>query len=357
MTTVERAEALVGAALPLPDLCLSSVKDLTQLVEQELSHPEILDDFQTYGKIQARAMAPVCILHVVSSNTPMAALQSLIRGLLLGSRNWVKLPTGGLSEVDAFVQRLPVELQALVITSETLEDAWMREAEVVVVFGSDETITHFRQRCRPNQTFLAHGHKISFGIVYDDADTSLAGAAADVCRYDQKGCLSLHTVYVDVMRCGTVHAYGERLAEAMRDYVSIHPIGERTDGERTEIQHLRGSYAFRAANDPRVSVFESEGSTEWTVICEEDPLLAASCTNCVVYVKPLPTPLADQLFMVQPYLSTVAIWPFDMDTARSLSDLGATRISAMGKSQAPSFFWHQDGMPALANMVRWIDVG
>ena len=357
MTTAQRAEALHRAAKPLPDLCLTSAETLTHLVTRELSHAEILDDFQAYGSIHAQAVAPASIFHVVGSNTPLAALQSLIRGLLLGSRNRVKLPSGGLAEVDTFIGRLPNTLQALVETEETLNDAWLREAEVVVAFGSDETIAYFRQRCRPHQVFLAHGHRISFGVVYDDAEASLAGAATDVCKFDQKGCLSLHTIYVDVIRCGPIHAYGKRLAEAMRNHIASNPIGDRSDGERTEIQHLRGSYAFRAANDPRVSVFESEGSTEWTVICEEDPLLAASCTNCVVYVKPLPNSLSEQLIMVHPHLSTIAIWPFDLDTARSLSRIGASRICAIGNAQEPSFFWHQDGMPTLANMVRWVDAG
>ncbi len=355
MTTSERAEALAIAASAFPHLHLQRPDQLLEVVRLELGHEALLDDFQAYGSGHAKAVRPEEILHIVSGNTPFAGLQSLIRGLLLGSRNHLKLPSQGLPELEAFVKALPAELQTQVQIEKALPNEWLTSADAVVVFGSDETIARFRAHCLPNQIFVPHGHKISFGIVFDDPENSYERAAADIGLHDQKGCLSLQTIYIDTARCGTVHAYGEQLGKALAVFGEAHPRGEITMAEETEIQHLRGSYGFRAATDPRISLFVSENSTEWTVICEEDSYFAGSSGNRLVFVKPLTVPLEPAFLTVRPHLSTIALWPYELDRVRTLVGLGASRFCALGESQAPPWTWHQDGGPSLARLVHWID--
>ena len=88
--TRDRAEVIVRAAAGfrefLGDL---AVEDLLRLVELEIGS---LDGFADRGDIRSMALAPRTILHVVSGNSPHAGLQSLVRGVLLGSRNLVKAP-------------------------------------------------------------------------------------------------------------------------------------------------------------------------------------------------------------------------------------------------------------------------
>jgi hypothetical protein len=115
----------------------------------------------------------------VSGNTPAAGLQSLIRGLLLGSHNLAKLPAAGLSDLAQFREALPRELAENVEFSSDLPEEWLARAEAAIVFGSDETIAHFRGRVRSDQTFIAHGHRLSFGVIFDDpAFASVADAGA-----------------------------------------------------------------------------------------------------------------------------------------------------------------------------------
>ncbi len=161
----ERARHLAAAAAPFREL-LGSVTsdDLLALLRAELGHPGILDGFQPHGAHLTRAVAPPVILHVVSGNTPHAGLQSLLRGLLLGSHNLCKLPAGNLvPELATFRAVLPPELAASVELSETLPDAWLERADAAVVFGSDETVELLRRRSPPGRTFLAHGHRVSLG--------------------------------------------------------------------------------------------------------------------------------------------------------------------------------------------------
>ena len=141
MTTTERAHALATAAEPFRALLgPTSAADLLAWVEAELGSAEALDRWFPHGRARTKALAPGTILHVVSGNTPHAALQTLIGGLLLGSRNLVKLPRNGLAEVDGFLSRLPKCMQALAESSKDLPDAWLSSVDAVVVYSSVDPV-------------------------------------------------------------------------------------------------------------------------------------------------------------------------------------------------------------------------
>lgn len=352
MTTAERARALAEAAAHFPILGSVAADDLIEVVRLELGHPEILDGFRPYGGHFSRVEPLGVILHIVSGNTPHAALQSLVRGLLLGARNLVKIPSEGLPEVEEFLGHLPVELRETVMVSSALPDAWLREAAVVVVFGSDETVAHFRKRVRSGAVFEAHPHRVSLEVVFEDApDDVVAAIAGDISRFGQKGCLSPHDIYV----AGDVRAFAARLAEAMQRYEERDPRGPVTTLEAAEIADTRANYRFRSASDPRVAIWESAGSSAWTVIFEDDPWFAASCLNRVVYVKPLADDLAAALEPILPWLAAVGIWPATPEAAERVATLRPSRICPAGRMQVPPVTWHQEGRQSLAPMARWVD--
>ena len=349
MTTYERAEMIVRAAGEFTEfLGELRVDDLMRLVELELGS---LDEFVEWGDLHSKAIAPETILHIVSGNSPHAGMQSVVRGVLLGSRNLVKVSKGCGAEISAFSE----QLGGLVEVAEDLDDEWLDVAEAVIVFGSDETVEHFRDLVRPDQVFVPHGHRVSFGVVLDPTAEAAKLAARDVSLFDQQGCLSPHGIYV----AGDAKGFCELLAEEMAVFDNHTPRRELSVGEAAEVMRLRSSYAFREASDSRVKVWQSEGNTHWTVIYEQEAQFAASCLNRVVFVKPLPEAEAMEsaLAMVGDYLSTISIWPFSIEEAEKWSGLGASRICPLGKAQEPSVFWHQDGGQVLAPLVRWVDAG
>ena len=69
-----------------------SYSDLIEILNKELGDSKALDEFVKYGDVFAKANAITPILHIVSGNTPEAAIQSITRGLLVGAKNFVKLP-------------------------------------------------------------------------------------------------------------------------------------------------------------------------------------------------------------------------------------------------------------------------
>ena len=352
MKSAERAAILARAAHRFPLLGTVTANDLIDVVRLELGHAEILDGFRPYAGGFSRAVPIDPVLHVISGNTPHAGLQSLIRGLLVGARNFVKLPSGGLPEVEEFVGLLPPSLRETVVTSTDLPEGWLQESKAWIVFGSDQTISHFQRRLPSGIVFEAHAHRISLGIVFDDARGDSAPlAAADVARFNQKGCLSPHDFYVATEAKG----YAARLAKALAQHELKNPRGTITPLEAAEIADTRANYRFRSANDSRVAIWESKNSTAWTVIYEEDTWFASSCLNRVVFVKPLPPHLQSALGPASSWVAAVGIWPATHEYAERAAVLQPSRICPLGYMQNPPFSWHQEGRQTLAPLVRWVD--
>lgn len=351
MTTREIATHLAQAVRGFPLLGEIRCDDLLTLVETELGHPEALDDFQACGTHRARAIAPRTILHVISGNTAHAGLQTLLRGLLLGSHNLCKIPRTGASELNAFAAALPSALASRVEISSELNDDWLARADALVVFGDDDTIAHFRGLARPDQILVAHGHRVSFGVIFGDQAGAAPAAARDASLFDQQGCLSPHLFYV----AGDARSFAARLAHEMEAYEEHSPRGKLGPSESADIAEVRATAAFRAAQGEEVALWQSRNSTAWTVIFQNSTAFVPSCLNRVVRVLPLPGDLSAALASVRPHLSTAGIWPATGDNAALLADTGVTRICPLGNMQNPPLTWHADGQRVLAPLVRWLD--
>lgn len=349
MNTSQIAQAIAQAAAPFG----VRAEDLMEMVQLELGNA--LDEFVPWGKrTRTRAFGPEVLLHVLSGNTPQAALQSIVRGLLLRAHNLCKLPSSGLPEIEAFCSALPPSLAQTVELNRQLPEDWLDKAEVIVVFGDDSTIEHFQKLARADQRVIAHGHKVSFGIVFEDPDFESAPAAAkDVSLFDQQGCLSPHLLYVRQNASG----YAAALAREMEEFNRHTPRSPLRAQETAAIASLREEYSFATANRVGSQLHVSQGSTAWTVIYDPDPLFRPSCLNRVVFVKPFPEDWSAALLPVKRHISAVGFWPPNhCEFSELLSRLGATRICPIGTMQNPPWSWHQDGQSTLGTLVRWVDL-
>ena len=357
ISTHDRIQLLAEAsALPYVEALMGKITahDLSLWLEAELGNPNALDGFHPHGDLLSKAYAPKYILHIVSGNTPHAAIQSIIRGLLLGSHNIIKLPSAGLPELSESIQQFPSELKGLIETHDELTEELLNKADAVIAIGSDAAIDAIHKKTRPDQIFIPHGHKVSIGIVYDDYKGAANLAARDVSLYNQQGCLSPHAIYVQ----GNIMEFAELLAVEMGKFTTYNPPAPISLSEAGAIRNLRETTRFIAGNNTTTKLWESNDSLDWTIVCESDPLLKLSCLNRCVYVKPLPTDLnVMSLGPESQHLSTIAIHPFKQNTVTSLTELPAHRICPLGQSQQPSLFWHHDGFAPLASLVKWKDIG
>ena len=362
-STRERAKALSIALADYPHVFGSAVSmaDLLEFVRLELGDSQALDDFCPRGKIHSKAIPPKRILHFVEETLDVA-LTSLVLGILAGSHNRVQVPSGASTAAVAvrnFAQALPAGLQLLIEIAVSDSTEWLRNSDAVIVNGADETIARVRSKIRPWQKFIAHGPRLSFAIILESGDdAAVERAAADVCLFDQHSSQSVHDIYVHERSRGEARAYAAKLSVAMREFNGKQPRRPISVGTARDIFELRRSYANRAASDNRVAIWQSENTTDWTVIYEEDPQFAVSCLNRLVFVKPLPPleSMPEHLRLVRPHLSSIAVWPCTDENWRSVAGLGATRVCALGNSHLTTVFSHQDGQPSLAKLVDWIDI-
>lgn len=349
MNLEERIEAVVGASSEFPWLGRLTVKAVREWIVLELGDPPLMP--QRYGRHQVVATPYSPILHIVSGNTPHAALQTLIRGILVGGENLVKIPSNGLPEVERFVGLLPKPIQPMI--DHGLPDSWVETAAAIVVFGSDETIATFASRVRPWQRFLPHGNKVSFVIILGDYPETIAQVAArDVHAFDQLGCLSPQFFYIE----NHPERFGAQLANGLENLSRCSPLPERAIESAAAIRSFREDWRFRAAMDPRIHLWESRESLEWTVILDPDREFKAGPLHRTIFVQNLPAHPERLLAPLKRFISTIGIYPMNSETVQLAVRIGAQRVCPVGEMQNPPLTWHHDGWPSLSSLVRFVDI-
>lgn len=344
--------------------------DLWRLVRRELADPGLLDDFVPQaGGGWERAYGPGLTAIVLSGNVFPVAVESMILALLAKSPALVKASARDRLFPALFARSIaatePRTGEAMAVRwwtggDEAVERAVFGAVDAVVVYGSADAVAAVRGRTPAATRFIAHGPKISFGIVAPDytADPAMARAAAhDVSWFDQQGCVSPHTLYV-LGGSSDAIAVARLLATEMAVVEQAMPRGTLTPAEAARVHQARGVAEFR----PGVEVLAPPSGTAWTVIADPDPAFGVSCLNRVVYIKPLARieALPDLLSPIQPYLQTAGVAgddSFRRTVASVLGPLGVARICPLGQMQHPPADWRHDGRPRLLDLLRWTEVG
>jgi hypothetical protein len=108
-------------------------------------------------------------------------------------------------------------------------------------------------------------------------------------------------------------------------------------------------------------IWESDDSTDWTVVQEDEKQFQSSPLNRFIFVKPIEH-LAEFMHILEPYrdkISTVGIASSEaklQEYAHALGRWGVPRICPLGKMQRPPLTWRQDGRPPLGDLIRWTDL-
>lgn len=341
-------------------------------LEGELGDTAVLDGFQPrrpHGR--HRAYGPVLTIHIFSGNIPGVSVTSLIRALCVKSSSLGKTAHGepyfavcfarALAEVDRDLA------ECLAVThwpggSQDLEDVAFSEAEAVIAYGSDETISEVSRRVPPHVRFLRYPNRIGAALISRSAlreaevDGLAERAARDVIMFDQQGCVSPHTMYVE--EGGEVGGaeLARRLATALDRLAAEVPRGTITPGESIQVHQLRAEAEMRGA-----TVLASARGTEWTVILEEGAGFQASPLNRVIYLRSVEDLDAaiSALAWVGRHLQTVAV-AGDASaierTAGALGACGATRIVPVGEASWPAPHWHHDGRFQFLDLLRFVDL-
>ncbi len=320
---------------------------LLELIQLELGSEDALETGAVFP--------PQRLLHIVSANTAMAGMQSLIRGLILGSLNWCKTPRAGLPRFEEFVDALPESLHALVEVSATLPEGWLEQADAVVVFGSDATVEKFCSAMKPGQIFAGYGHRWSGAVIFSDADfSSVRPLARDICLYDQMGCLSAQILWLHESLDAV--EYGTRLAAELKRYVRGNPTAALSFEDASSVARWRLSAEWNVVAHEKNRLWLSEGEPVWGVqLSRQKATPPLSCLHRHVSLQIFSE--VPELGELTPSVSTLGVWPFSRENKIKLESSGASRLCAVGDMQFPQPTWQQDGFPALGRLVRRQDAG
>ena len=341
-------------------------------LEGEFGDLAVLDGFRPRKPrgLQRAVAAPLAV-HIFSGNIPGVSVSSLVRALCVKSASFGKTAAGEPYLAVCFARALaeanPDVARCLAVSywpggSEDLEAVAFSEAGVVIAYGSDESVSHIRCRVPPEVRFLGYPNRVGVALISGNALSEASAhelarsAALDVVTFDQQGCVSPHTIYVE--RGGGIEPldFARALASTLEELSVEIPRGVMAPAESSLIHQARAQAEIRGA-----TVLASRRGTDWTVIVEEGIEFEPSPLNRVIQVRPV-NRLADAIEALRPvgkHLQTVAIAADASEVgplATSLGDVGATRIVAMGDAAWPAPHWHHDGRFQFLDLVRFVDL-
>ncbi|MDA0652868.1 MAG: acyl-CoA reductase [Proteobacteria bacterium] len=351
--------------------------ELQKFLAEDFTNPGILDDFQPVPKGGfAKASGPDLLVHIWAGNVPGLPLWSLISGLLVKAGTIGKVPSaeplfaGWFAELLVEIEPKLADCLAVVWWKggdEARESALLKQADVVLAYGGNDSLAAIRARTPITTRCLTYGHKVSFGMVSRAAlDTGKAWsvahqAAYDVIRYDQQGCYSPHVFFVE--RGGKVspREFSKYVANELACFEQKFPR------RALPIEEAGGVAAWRHAEETKSSSqggrdIMGDAASAWGVVyVEEAEDLAPSGLNRTIKIVAIDD-LADTAPRIAPFkafLQTVGIAAAPEELFRlaaSLSDVGVTRICALGHMTAPEAGWHHDGRFNLLDLVTLTEI-
>ncbi|MBV9848711.1 MAG: hypothetical protein JO250_03390 [Armatimonadetes bacterium] len=298
--------------------------------------------------------------HVIAGNTPLLAWTSVLRALLMRSASLVKLPSGdaaewgrlfhaSLAEVSPALAS-SVELQRWAGGTRERDRALCESVDLVLAYGSDETINALRALCPPDTPLVGYGHRVSFGLVLDGADWDEAarGFATDILLYDQGGCLSPQTIFVEG-DWGQAQFFAAGLADALAAAVPEYPLPHRDPRAAGRVREARALARMEAGTH-----LWEDHALRWTVIARPAAAFTLSPTHGVVSVQPLASrdALPAALAPVRRHLQGCALAaPSLTPPELAAGGLGVSYLCPPGRLQAPPLSWPQDDRPVLRSLL------
>ena len=351
--------------------------ELQKFTAEDFANPLILDDFQPMPKGGfARAFGPDILTHIWAGNVPGIPVWSLVSGLLVKAGNIGKVPSaeplfaGWFAQVLSDVAPEIADCFAVVWWKggdTAREEALLKESDVVLAYGGNESLSAIRDRVPVTTRYLAYGHKVSFGAISRAAlDTHKAAdtahqAAYDVVRYDQQGCYSPHVFFVERNGRISPQDFAQYLAHELETFEKKYPRRALSIGEARDMAawcHGEEIKSFASENRGLIGNADSAWSVAFVDDTED---LSPSGLNRTIKIVAVDA-LADIVPRIAPYktlLQTVGIAapPAELYAlSTTLGIAGVTRISAIGHMTAPEAGWHHDGRFNLLDLVSITEI-
>jgi hypothetical protein len=228
---------------------------------------------------------------------------------------------------------------------ETAESRVFASVSGVIAFGSSETIADLRRRA-PDLKGAYYSDSHSVGIVGKGADVPAAarGAARDVCIFDQSGCMSPQTIYVEGDE-GRALLFAHALFAALRIASAMLPQ-VRTSRSEAGAVAARVRELKLTALPPKTHGLETllvgpevDGCPDFAVAVEPPGPPSITGLGRIVVVKPFSDAkmLRAQLESFDGDLDTAGIAGISSPALDGVLDDRFWRTCALGEMQRPPF--------------------
>jgi len=340
--------------------------------------PEALDRFVSLDDrdaMKVHAHPRGLAVHWVAGNVPVLGLLSVVQAMLAKNANLVKVSRrqpgtlphllAALSEATytnasgrCLSGRLLTDAAAVVYCDRDDREAaaeLSRVADIRVAWGGREAVEAIINLPRRYDTEdIVFGPKLSCAIVaaerLADAETArrtAAAIAADACAFDQQGCNSPHTVFVERGAAIAPADFARVLGEAMEVECRRAPLVEIDPAAAMNVLSVRTEYAMRGeAHHSR--------DIQWAVVyAEEETGLAEPCYLRTLFVRAVDD-IFDAVACCSPQTQTVglAVDGRQESLADALTVRGVERCPAVGAMRIYDAPW--DGLFMMDRMVRWV---
>lgn len=302
-----------------------------------------------------RSRGPEVSLTLVSlaANLPALAVQSLLPALLLRQPILIKSASAEPLFAPAFVRALTRRLPALksslaAITwkggDRGLEAPLLSVADRILAYGETEALADLEQRA-PGKVF-SYGPKTSLAIIArsEPPETVAAGLARDIALFDQRGCLSVQSIFTE----GDAGALARLLAERLEELAVEWPPGWLDPVAAAGVQQVRSDARLRGLFSADISLATG------TVVIEPEARFQLSPGLRTVRVHPLedltrlPEVLMDWTGRLQgAALAGEAAW----NLQAPLQELGLSAFAPPGLLQTPDASWHNGGVHPFAALT------
>ena len=353
--------------------------NLEQILKESL-HGDIhfLDNFINIDALNKQIMAHPrgVITHWLAGNVPVLGMISLIQGIITKNANIIKLPRENGLVLPLMVSQIvsfEFNFNNTIIKGSDLLNSCMfiycdkndrkgqeslsLNSDIRVAWGGKEAVETVMSLPRKYGTDdVIFGPKYSFAVIgrnsfdRDQLEDITYKLAMDASVFEQQGCNSPHTVFVE--NGGEVNPldFAKTLAVSMDKVLKRIPKNPVSADEAYTVVNIRSEYSFIG------KVFSSKG-TEWTVIYSEEKGLAEACYSRTLFVRPV-----DNINELLSYIEHNKHQTMGLCIRNSVKDnfainatrKGIERITKLGKMSAFDYPW--DGMFPINRFVRWVSL-
>lgn len=355
-------------------------KNLEARLEADIDNIEYLDDF-TYNKAfkgMVKAEPFGIIAHVSAGNVFVGAVDTLVQGLITKNVNILKMSSADplfpliFAQVLKSVDYMGILAQSFALVpfkggDKEVEAIVKQEADVLVVYGGEETVKAYRDGTGFHTKIIEYGPKYSLAIMSEsllnanNVDDIALKMGRDFTMWEQSACSSPHAVFIDSLEKAKLFA--KALAKALEYWAVAIPHSNIPSNEAVEILRTRELARVDQALGEAELIIPAVNNQDWTIILQKKCIFKVSPHHRTAYIIVSDNHKSSTINAIKEYgqfIQSIALLmptPEKLELSDTLVSMGADRITEIGMMAKRKHGTPHDGTRGTSEMLRWVSIG